>query len=59
MENVQNTYDYEENIIGENLHVRNQETSLNITKNKRILRVYIQIYKLYDEILIKDQEENK
>jgi hypothetical protein len=66
MEDAHNHYDYEANIIGENLHrrngkidssgCRNKETPPNIVETMKILRVELQHCRVDNERLIKAQE---
>ena len=65
MEDEKKPHDYEPYIIRENRHGRNVDTESNgwrnhetppdITKSTRILRVEIQSYKSYNEMLVKSQ----
>ena len=68
MNDAQDLYEHEEDIMGENIHVGNaetksngrifQETPLDFAATMRSLRVEMKSYREDNEILVKDQEEN-
>ena len=67
MYDAQNPYEHEEDVMGENIRVGNDETESNgrifqdtppyFAATMRSLRVEMQIYKEDNEILVKAQEE--
>ena len=67
MNDAQDTYEHEEDVMGENIHVENaetesngrrfQDTPLDFASTMRILRVEMKSYKEDNEILVKAQEE--
>ena len=67
MNDVQDPYNHEEDVMGENIHVGNAETESNerrfqdtpsyFVASIRILRVEMQSYRVDNERLVEDQEE--